>query len=428
MRACIRKDILRIKGCRYYETASALSAGELGRGAPIILCPEPENPHDKNAVKVLTRSDRMIGHISRNIAKKYQELCFQEMIHEVVIWSSQKVQDSAKYDIRIAVTYTVLGSRFRFNLPTSAGAYGISLGTGCLYIGATANLRRRYLQHVNLLLNESHPNKPLQEDFDRYGLEAFEFTLIQSTSSMSEAEEIEAEEIRSRVAAGKSVYNKTSDGKGIKNAFKYFSGDTPRAKHGNAPIDRNILDSFGDTDTKSVDQGDDERIAAIGVRDHEGEDNGGTPSSNSKVGSADVKPRTDRYKTAFFVCADCDYRFRVTLEDCEPLAACPSCFHMNKNPKFTGEAILNKPITAERAFVPKNEQSIPKNEQRDYKSKSDSSVVRRIPIRNEADQPSFQQLAAYQVQVTCRSCGEISIHDDAHLVSCPRCHKTIFLR
>ncbi len=50
--------------------------------------------------------------------------------------------------------------------------------TGRLYIGASADARRRYLDHVSLLRRHKHKIELLQEDFDRCGVDAFKLYVI----------------------------------------------------------------------------------------------------------------------------------------------------------------------------------------------------------------------------------------------------------
>ena len=221
----IRTDILRVKGTRHYEAELAFKHGELATNAKILLEPQPQNSHDKNAVAVLSYERTMLGHISRDVAAKYQELCFDDGIYRVYIQTATRSDDHALFDIRIAVTYTTTSDSISTSLPTTPGAYEISLKLGVTYIGATENLNRRYKQHVNQLTNKSHPNKALQKDFNNVGYEDLTFKVLKRTKSRLDAENYESSQISKRLENGEQLYNKTIDGKGRKSS-NYDSQNT----------------------------------------------------------------------------------------------------------------------------------------------------------------------------------------------------------
>ena len=60
-----------------------------------------------------------------------------------------------------------------------AGVYKITnKKTGCIYFGCTTMIERRFWQHKHDLKNNNHHNKSLQEDWNRHGMEAFEFGIL----------------------------------------------------------------------------------------------------------------------------------------------------------------------------------------------------------------------------------------------------------
>ena len=62
-----------------------------------------------------------------------------------------------------------------------AGIYMIICNeNGKVYIGQTNNLRRRETEHFNELSHHKHHNLDIQSDYDRYGKDAFSFTVIES--------------------------------------------------------------------------------------------------------------------------------------------------------------------------------------------------------------------------------------------------------
>lgn len=61
----------------------------------------------------------------------------------------------------------------------TAGVYQIShVGTGKLYIGSSANMQKRRGEHFSRLRKNRHANQRLQRAFNKYGEEAFEWTVL----------------------------------------------------------------------------------------------------------------------------------------------------------------------------------------------------------------------------------------------------------
>lgn len=64
-------------------------------------------------------------------------------------------------------------------IPNKAGVYKIvNLKTGDFYVGSAANLRTRKNHHFHKLKHQKHVNKFLQEDYDKYGPDAFQFEVV----------------------------------------------------------------------------------------------------------------------------------------------------------------------------------------------------------------------------------------------------------
>jgi group I intron endonuclease len=51
--------------------------------------------------------------------------------------------------------------------------------TGKVYVGSSADTWQRRENHITLLKNNKHYNSRMQSDFSLYGLEAFEFSVIE---------------------------------------------------------------------------------------------------------------------------------------------------------------------------------------------------------------------------------------------------------
>jgi hypothetical protein len=220
----ILHTIIRVRGARYYEAQAALDGGELREGSLLRLEPEPNNKHDSNAVAIYTYKKKMLGHIARDIAEKYQKLCFQNQIDSVHVASAKKTDDFLKFDIRVKISYW---SNIKNRVPVEeiapqkedvsekAGVYELSCGADRVYIGASGNLRQRKKTHLSNLLRKTHPNNLIQRDFIAFGEQAFRFRVIKLANSLADAEKLEADEIYQRLLRGEDLYNKTADGKGV---------------------------------------------------------------------------------------------------------------------------------------------------------------------------------------------------------------------
>tara|TARA_Y100000310_G_scaffold323798_1_gene384724 strand:+ start:568 stop:1131 length:564 start_codon:yes stop_codon:yes gene_type:complete len=79
-----------------------------------------------------------------------------------------------------------------------------------IYVGASTRMKIRWREHKINLSNQQHGNPILQEDYNTYGLEAFQFKVLKEYPSNTQfefLEEIEQETIKSFLAEGKKLYN-----------------------------------------------------------------------------------------------------------------------------------------------------------------------------------------------------------------------------
>lgn len=66
------------------------------------------------------------------------------------------------------------------SVPRTSGIYQIRcIPTGKIYIGSAVNIRERWRKHRESLLRNGHDNSYLQHAWNKYGAEAFEFTVIE---------------------------------------------------------------------------------------------------------------------------------------------------------------------------------------------------------------------------------------------------------
>jgi group I intron endonuclease len=64
------------------------------------------------------------------------------------------------------------------------GIYKITnLINGKSYIGQSLHIERRFLQHKSPYERERYSNKPLYKAFEKYGIENFDFSIIEECSA-----------------------------------------------------------------------------------------------------------------------------------------------------------------------------------------------------------------------------------------------------
>ena len=113
-------------------------------------------------------------------------------------WREQNKEEIARY-----------GKRYLKSQP--AAIYQIkNKETGKTYIGATTAFLRRRGEHKSTLRRGIHKNQALQEDYNKYGLDVFEFQMIEEHSCDTDfeiLEKIEEETIKRLLSEGKELYN-----------------------------------------------------------------------------------------------------------------------------------------------------------------------------------------------------------------------------
>jgi group I intron endonuclease len=71
----------------------------------------------------------------------------------------------------------------RLKILKNCGIYIIqNLVNGKVYIGSSSNIRRRFSQHKSTLRHNTHKNRHLQNAWNKYGEENFEFIVIEHHS------------------------------------------------------------------------------------------------------------------------------------------------------------------------------------------------------------------------------------------------------
>ncbi len=87
------------------------------------------------------------------------------------------------------------------------GVYKISCDNGYSYYGSSGDIDARFISHLSSLKTGKHPCKKMQNHFDTLGEDAFEFDIIDETTSYKEACILEGELIKKDISAGH-LYNK----------------------------------------------------------------------------------------------------------------------------------------------------------------------------------------------------------------------------
>ena len=77
-----------------------------------------------------------------------------------------------------------------------------------VYIGSSIDLKHRFKMHKTDLINQKHHNKMLQEDWNLYGFNCFEFTILETTNEHCDLIEFERKWINKFIEQdNKKVYN-----------------------------------------------------------------------------------------------------------------------------------------------------------------------------------------------------------------------------
>ena len=96
----------------------------------------------------------------------------------------------------------------------SAGVYAIyNQKNNKVYIGQSTAYRQRWASHKSALKYERHRNTALQADYDKCGLHAFEFKVIEELPCDTSSDilvEIEERLIQKYISEGKELYNQIS--------------------------------------------------------------------------------------------------------------------------------------------------------------------------------------------------------------------------
>jgi hypothetical protein len=128
------------------------------------------------------KEEKPLSEFSKNKGKKdgLQQRC-QQCVNQYYKENKEKIR--ARHAL------------YRKNLP--AAVYNIkNIVTGQVYIGQSTKFKERWSEHKRDLRLNIHPNSKLQEDYNKYGLDAFEFEVIKEFPSDTTSDVLLEEETR----------------------------------------------------------------------------------------------------------------------------------------------------------------------------------------------------------------------------------------
>lgn len=118
-------------------------------------------------------------------------------------------------------------------LPKIPGIYAIvNLKNGKIYIGQTANFRKRFTAHKSFLRTGSHPNHHLQAAWNKYGEGAFEFKKLEYCS-VEDLDKREQHYLNTYLPKGV-CYNVSIDASAPRRGLTYIMDEERKVKIGNA--------------------------------------------------------------------------------------------------------------------------------------------------------------------------------------------------
>jgi hypothetical protein len=216
-----------VRGAWRYEGPSLHARGLLTPGVPVRLEPEPENPHDSNAVAIRLRDgDKMLGYVSRELAPHFSDPASKRTVLNASVASTRFSGRDLEIKVRLQYEPSDVETNLRNRCGLALSAAGLSsrpavyaiknkLG-GWIYIGSSGDVKRRIREHSRELQMGTHANPKLQRDYRTVGPEAFVATVLEQVDSIGALAQAESRHIAKRIAANSMLYNRTSDGVGVK--------------------------------------------------------------------------------------------------------------------------------------------------------------------------------------------------------------------
>lgn len=158
-----------------------------------------ENKDRKIKECVRCQEEKPLSEFNEDKSKKdgYRPECKACRLPDIRQYTRENKDNKAEYDRQYRrENKDEIGARQKQYWGSLPGAvYQIkNIINGKIYIGCTTTYQRRRNQHRSNLKINTHRNKRLQEDYNTFGLEAFEFSVIKEFPSDTPLEVLEVKE------------------------------------------------------------------------------------------------------------------------------------------------------------------------------------------------------------------------------------------
>jgi hypothetical protein len=216
---------LPVRGFFAYGGERLLSSGALVVGTSVEIQPDPRNPHDRNALKVLKASSgELLGYLPRSAAKVVVNYftrrgpCQAKIVHIGSETYKGRSQPNIKVELQLPL-FEPAGdcSNLIAQAERVRGICGVYRFLNKLnqrsYVGSSNDTGARGLEHIGLLNDLVHHNELLQEDWNKMGASAFIFEFLER-AGVEELALLELKHVQ-LTGAYDVGYNATPDGKGV---------------------------------------------------------------------------------------------------------------------------------------------------------------------------------------------------------------------
>lgn len=188
---------MRLQGIWANEADRELLRGNLRENMPLHLVPEPTNPHDRFAVKViLAGNGAHLGYVPRILSPILSRKLNDDVDYYCRVTEVKVVDDKIDH---IDISLSFIGNTPRYAAQfrdsyiqpsTARGLYAIvNIDNLKFYLGSSKNILERVIDHKNQLNRGAHDCRQLQEDWNTCGAEKFVFTTFKKGNFDLEEEE-----------------------------------------------------------------------------------------------------------------------------------------------------------------------------------------------------------------------------------------------
>jgi len=220
----VRTFRLPVRGFFAYGGERLLSSGALVVGTSVEIEPEPRNPHDRNALKVLKAgSGELFGYLPRSAAKHLNSYFARSGPCDAKVWhiGSEAYKGRMQPNITIELQLHLFGpvgdcTSLYSQSERVRGICGVYRFFNKMnqrsYVGSSNDTGARGGEHILLLNQLMHHNELLQDDWNKMGPGAFTFDFLEKAMN-DELSSLELKHIQ-LTGAYDFGYNATPDGQG----------------------------------------------------------------------------------------------------------------------------------------------------------------------------------------------------------------------